>query len=224
MFLPGLLVGLASCWHRGILKTLLAHPSILLLPAFTNFTFASSTKWCKRSSKEVDEEKEEGEHQEGGEAEEPFIIFSAKFTILNILLSMMAIIAYCLSMRHIAGWDNLRRGIPHYLLYYLYLPYGDIPFILVPILGLLLTLLSLALTSTRQTGCSRSNCCSTCFTLPRVEHGALLAAFPHSNFVLDDNGKLKLVPEDEEVQIEETEMVDNEKAKKIENQDNELVT
>merc|ERR1711934_953877 len=44
MFLPGLLVGLASCWHRGILKTLLAHPSILLLPAFTNFTFTSSTK------------------------------------------------------------------------------------------------------------------------------------------------------------------------------------
>ena len=128
-------------------------------------------------------------------------------------------------MTHIAGWDRLYEGIPDYLRYYLYSPRENpsipsIPIILVPILGLLLTLLSVALTSTRQT----SNCCSTCFTLPRVEHGALLAAFPHSNFVLDDNGKPKLVPEDEEVQIEETEMVDNEKAKKIENQDNELVT
>ena len=95
MLLPGLLLGLASCWHRGILKTFLAHPSILLMPAFTHFTFASSTKWCKDSStteegKEEDEEKEEGE--KGKEkAEEPFIIFSAKFTILNIIISTMGI-------------------------------------------------------------------------------------------------------------------------------------
>ena len=92
MFLPGLLLGLISCWHRGILKTFISHPSILLLPTFTHFTFASSTKWCKRSPKEEGkeggEEEEEGEKQDkagGGEPEEPFIVFSPKFTLLNIL-------------------------------------------------------------------------------------------------------------------------------------------
>ena len=210
MFLPGFLLGLASCWHRGILKTFLAHPSILLLPAFTHYTFASSTKWCKGSSKEKgkEEDEERGEKQKragggggGGEAEEPFIVFSPNFTILNIILSIMGIITFCFSMTHIAG-------VLYFLWYYLYLPPNNIPFILVPILGLLLTLLSLVLTSTRQTCCSwpRPNCCSTCFTLPRAEHGALLAAFPHAHFVLDADGKPKLVPEDEEVKSEETEM------------------
>ena len=73
MFLPGLLLGLVSCWHRGILKTVISHPSIVLLPAFTNFTFTSSTTWCKRSPKEEgkEEEEEKGEKEEkagGGEA------------------------------------------------------------------------------------------------------------------------------------------------------------
>ena len=100
MFLPGLLLGLISCWHRGILKTFFAHPSILLMPVFTHFTFESSTKWCKGSStieegKENDEEKEEdekGEKTEGEEDEEPFIIFSAKFTILNLLISSLCLL------------------------------------------------------------------------------------------------------------------------------------
>ena len=29
-FLPGFIIGLFACWHRGILKTFLAHPSIFL--------------------------------------------------------------------------------------------------------------------------------------------------------------------------------------------------
>ena len=129
MFLPGLLLGLVSCWHRGILKTFLAHPSILLLPAFTHYTFASSTKWCKGSSKEKgkEEDEERGEKQKragggggGGEAEEPFIVFSPKFTLLNILLNLIAHVAYGLSMTHIAGWDNRwPGGMPKYMLVYL---------------------------------------------------------------------------------------------------------
>ena len=89
----------------------------------------------------------------------------------------------------------------------------------ITILGLLLTLLTLALTSTRQT-CS--NCCCTCFTLPRVEYGVLLPSKPLAHFVLGANGKPKRVPEDEEVKIEETEMVANEEATAIE-QDAEMV-
>jgi len=233
IFLPGLLLGLSSCWHRGILKTFLAHPSILLMPTFTHFTFASSTKWSKGCSKE-----EEGEQQEGGDSEEPFIIFSAKVTILNILLSIMGSIAYCLSMRHIAGWDKLYRdsGIPYYLFYYLARDDESNSLILVPIFGLLLTLLSLAVTLTSQTCCSRprpnscftfddveigdiygdcyGNCYGDCYAKSeaKVEHGALLTSKPHLQFVQDDNGKPKLVPEEEEVKIEETEMVDSEGA------------
>ena len=88
MFLPGLLLGLVSCWHRGILKTVISHPSIVLLPTFTHFTFASSTKWCKRSPKEEgEEEEEEGEKEE--RAEEPFVIFSPIFSCLRwVMLSM----------------------------------------------------------------------------------------------------------------------------------------
>ena len=207
MFLPGLLLGLATCWHRGILKSFLAHPSIILMPTFTHFTFASSTKWCKDSAKEEGAEGEgEKEKKAGGEAEEPFIIFSAKFTLLNLLIATVAIIVYCLSMTSIS---------PDYLTIYLYDTDANIPFILLPILGLLLTLLSLLFTSTRQTLCGcrwKVEGCCTCFTLPRVQYGVLLARLPHSHYVLGDNGKPELVPEYEEVQIEETEMVNTKEA------------
>lgn len=219
MFLPGLLLGLISCWHRGILKTFISHPSILLLPVFTHFTFTSSTKWCKRNSKEEGEEEDEEEEEKtgGGEAEEPFIVFSPKFTLLNLLLNLLAQVAYGLSMTHIVGWDkfNTDFGTPSYLTFYLLLGVPSI------ILGLLFTPLSLALTSTRQTCCSRFNCCYTCFTLSRVEFGVLLPSKPNAPFVLDANGKPK--PEDEEVKIEETELVDNEEAKNIEKQSDEMV-
>ena len=39
IILPGLLVGLFALWHPGLLKTSFAHPSIILMPAFTHFTF-----------------------------------------------------------------------------------------------------------------------------------------------------------------------------------------
>ena len=47
-FLPGFIIGLFACWHRGILKTFLAHPSIFLLPIFTRFTFVPNTNYCCR--------------------------------------------------------------------------------------------------------------------------------------------------------------------------------
>ena len=219
MFLPGLLLGFVSCWHRGILKTVISHPSIVLLPAFTNFTFTSSTTWCKRSPKEEgkEEEEEKGEKKEkagGGEAEEPFIVFSPKFTILNLIISLLAQAVYGISLTHIAGWDERdpRDGTPRYLTSYLY---GGVP---ITILGLLFTLLTLALTSTRQTCCSRFNCCCTCFTLPRVEYGALVVAKPRAPFVLGANGKPELVPEEEEVKIEETEKQNDEMVELVDNQ------
>ena len=144
-------------------------------------------------------------------------------------------------MTHFDDWipTSPHQIWARYLDFYMYL--GVAP----TILGLLLTLLTLALTSTRQTCCSCScsctcgcysrpdcsfgcgfplpNCCCTCFTLPRVEYGALLPSKPYAPFVLDVNGKPKPVPEDEKVKTEETELVANEEAKKTEKQDDELV-
>ena len=155
MFLPGLFLGLISSWHRGILKTIIKHPSIVLLPAFTHFTFASSSKLCQCSSKEEGKEEDE-EEKEGEKAEEPFIIFSAKFTLLNLLLSTAGHVVYGLSMTHISGCN--------FYITIFYLVFG-VP---TTILGFLFTLLSLALTSTRKTCCIRT-CCCTCFALPKVE-------------------------------------------------------
>ena len=223
MFLPGLLLGLISCWHRGILKTLLAHPSIILMPAFTHFTFVSSTKWCKRLTKKNKEEQGNATEETG----EPFITFSTTFTVANLVFSFVASVVYGLSITHMNGWDELFRGIPLYLQYYLFRPWHNIPFILVPILGILLTLISLAFISDCPP-CFSCNCscfslpnysftCSlplpsyyySCSSLPKVEYGALVVSKPESHYVLDaNNGKPKLVLENEEAELGEVKTED----------------
>ena len=117
-------------------------------------------------------------------------------------------------MTHFDDWipTSPHQIWARYLDFYMYL--GVAP----TILGLLLTLLTLALTSTRQTCCSRSNCCCTCFTLPRVEYGALVVSKPQAHFVLGANGKPELVPEGEEVKIEETEKQNDEMVELVDNQ------
>ena len=32
MFLPGFFLGVFSCWHTDMLKTIVAHPSVVLMP------------------------------------------------------------------------------------------------------------------------------------------------------------------------------------------------
>ena len=219
-FLPGFLLGLVSCWHRGILKTFIAHPSILLMPTFTHFAFVSSTKWCKRSHKE--EGREEGEEEEEGERQEktdPYIAFSSRATVCNLLLSTLGFVFY-------------------YFVFYR--PEASLIIIVVSIVGVLFTVLSLVLNSARATccrcncsctcscsgrpdsscsfSCPLPSCCSSCFTLPSIEFGALVASRPYSHFVLGANGKPQPVLE---VKTEETETVDN--AKEIENQEDEIV-
>ena len=145
-FLPGLVLGIISCWHRGILKSFLAHPSIILMPTFTFFTFASSAKWFKGcKSEEKEQEEVETKDMQTTHEEEPYITFSAKWTAVNILLSTAGHLAYGSVMT--MGWTSTYKGIPHNLLYYLYEPDHHIPFIAIPILGILVTLLFLALTS-----------------------------------------------------------------------------
>ena len=74
MFLPGFLIGVFACWHKGILKTFLAHPSVLLLPVFTNFTFVSNSKVCCGGR--------------GEKEEESYLVFWPKFTAINVGVSL----------------------------------------------------------------------------------------------------------------------------------------
>ena len=114
MFLPGLLLGIASCWHRGIVKTIIAHPSIIFMPAFTFFTFSSRIK-CNNSAEDEDEDKSKQRENEN-KNKEPFIAFSAKFTLVNILLSLLCTALYGISMTDIGGWDSYSyHGLPSYL-------------------------------------------------------------------------------------------------------------
>ena len=192
-FLPGLVLGIISCWHRGIFKSFLAHPSIILMPTFTFFTFASSTKRCKGCKSEEVERQEMATTYE----EEPYITFSAKWTAANILLSTAGYFVFGSTMAHMS-WKNY-KGIPRNLVYYLYEPDYHIPFIAIPILGILLTLLFLALIS--------SNICS-------IQYGALVPSLPHSPFSLgfDRNNQARILPEEEGTRFQEEEDVTNREA------------
>ena len=92
----------------------------------------------------------------------------------------------------VGGHQRDKHGIPIYLFYYLFQSDYDLPFILVPILGLLLTLLALALI-----------CCNP--NSPAIEYGALVPRHPHLPFVLkyDDNGKPSVLIEEGDTTLED---------------------
>ena len=138
MFLPGFVLGIASCWHKNMLKTIVAHPSVVLMPAFTHFSFE-----CSRGRNEEGEGESENEEKStgGSTPAEPFITFSPKFTIINIILSIFGNVVYGLSLTQIDRSDETWYSpgpavLPKYHhVYLLSLP--------IPILGLFLTLSSL---------------------------------------------------------------------------------
>ena len=74
--LPGLVTGLIFIRHRAMPTTFLNHPSLLLLPVFTYFTFESNVKCC--STDKTDSRKEVE------------ISFSVRATICNALVSTAA--------------------------------------------------------------------------------------------------------------------------------------
>lgn len=174
LFLPGLLLGIISRWHKDIFKTFVAHPSMVLMPAFTGYAFQK--------------EKEK-------ETEEPFIVFSPKFTLLNILFSILVLVVH---------WPHgLASLIP------------QIP-------GLLLTLLSLPLISRQPCyRCPPLNWCCACFSLPQVEHGALLPSQPLTSFVINTEGRLEKEEEEEE-EVDTIKVEEGEREGDIEEESEEL--
>ena len=126
------------------------------------------------------------------ELQETYITFSPKFTAANVLLSVVGDIAYIVIMDLFGGHQRDKNGIPVYLWYYLFQSDDDLAPILVPILGLLLTLLAIALI------CYKPNS-------PAIEYGALIPRHPHLPFVLkyDDNGKPSELIEEGDTSLED---------------------
>merc|ERR1719319_90093 len=114
MFLPGLLLALLSlCHYKTSFKDILSHPSLLLLPVFSHFTFSFRPMCC--SSKE-----EQGRVQ-----------WSRRCTPANIVLSIIGICLYVTGHYLLTN----RTGTLHNLefFYFYCLP--------VPIMGMILTLI-----------------------------------------------------------------------------------
>ena len=82
--LPGLFAGLIFIRHSAMFKTFLNHPSLLLLPVFTFFSFASNTS-CSCSKKEESQKEVE-------------ISFSVKATIFNALMSLALHVGFLLQL------------------------------------------------------------------------------------------------------------------------------
>ena len=172
IFLPGFLIGLFACWHRGILKTFLAHPSVFLLPVFSIFTFVSkTTKVCSGA------EEKTGEKGLKEATDEQFITFSPKYTAINGGISVAGLLA-CFLTRPVTDHsepDSLL--VSGQMLFMVAVPF---------IAGLLL---SLAAALSNQCKCCKSCCCCLCCTEP-FEMGALLTSSLHTPYVLGLDGQL----------------------------------
>ena len=172
-FLPGFLTGLFACWHKGILKTFLVHPSVFLLPVFSSFTFASNSKVCCGGGGKT----EETENGPEAEKDETFITFSPKYTVINACVSAVGVLAFDFgwpliqNLPPLSSWDT---PIPIVI---------GIPFIL----GLLPTL---AATFSNRCSCCCS-CCSCCRSCCRFEIGALLPSAPRTQYILGSDGQLR---------------------------------
>ena len=186
LLLPGFLTGLFACCHKEMPTTFLVHPSISLLPAFSNFTFVSNSKACCGCRGKT----EDCENGQEGTQEDTFITFSPKYTAINAGLNLAGALVYiftlCLVTKHDYG-----VGIPRVLLgtCALFIP------------GLLLTLVA---AFSNQCKCCRNCCCCTSCTEP-FEIGALLTSSPRTPYVLGSDGRLRKEETYEEQEEEEEE-------------------
>ena len=163
--LPGLLVGLFSCLHRGILKTLVAHPSVFLLPVFTHFTFVSNSKLCCKG--EIEEER--------------FISFSPKATAVNVGVTVTGILAFIFTMPLFSSAADYTVLLDRLCGTDFYLGLG-LP---CSLLGLILTLVT---TFSNQYSCCRT-CCCFCCSEP-FEFGALVTSSPYIPYIIGPDDQL----------------------------------
>ena len=197
--LPGLITGTMFTWHHSLLKTFLRHPSLLLLPMFSFFTFESSAnKFCQRK-----------------DSDEVQIRFSVKATYFNIIFTLMSIIVLSfigpkgdlplVCKSHYNHSDESRDCS-------LLLQFAGFPLVFLP--GILLTTIFLSWCSCPNTcSCTSPSFCffscstnSSCFCHPPLEFGVFKPSSPHKVFVVDQCSKeVKEVEEIEEDQADSEE-------------------
>ena len=164
--IPGMINACFFSWHRGIFKTFLAHPSLLLLPTVTCFTFKSNEKFCPPDHK--------GGSEEGEDKVE--IRFSLKATLFNILFTFagMSTNAFIMS-QFFSPPCPANANCSSIFLFVLASP--------VYLLGLLLTGIFLCTTRSSSSSCCTTTCCC-CSCLPEVKFGVYKPAHPLEKFVL----------------------------------------
>ena len=93
VFISGFVVGLFACWHRGILKTFRAQPSVFLLPIFSYFTCPSSnSKLCYGVGKQkIHNGRDESAT---AEVENTYIAFPPKYTAVNAAVGIVGFLLY----------------------------------------------------------------------------------------------------------------------------------
>ena len=170
-FLPGLLLALRSldsldspdslCHNRNSVKSILRHPSLLLLPVFSHFTF-SGNSFCRANRNK----------------EEIRVMFNRRATLVNIGLSIMGLIGFILAA---ASDDFLARwnGTSYVSLFpvdFAFLNWMLILSVLLTVLSMLLTLLFLYLDS------------FPCSAIPPLQYCAFIPSDPLTERVVDREG------------------------------------
>ena len=175
--LPGFITACCFTWHQGWFKTFLNHPSFLLLPTFTFFSFRSnSKKYC--SSTDAISKK----HIE--------LCFSLRATCGNILFSLLGVMLYSFI------WPNPFSFSVRSL--------RDIPRALTLASSAIGVLFSATFLCTTYCSCCSSNSLCTRFCSPPLEFGVYRPCLPRKAFILVENNKyaerqVKEVEEGEEV-------------------------
>jgi len=172
--LPGLITGCCFSWHQACFKTFLAHPSFLLLPTFTFFSFRSNSKKYCSSADAISKTQ---------------LCFSMRATCANVLFSLLGLMMYSFI------WPASLNIFPVRSL-------RDVPGALVlasSAIGLLFSLIFLC--STYSSCFSHSSCDG--FFSPPLEFGVYRPCLPNKVFVLVENApyanrQVKEVEEEEE--------------------------
>ena len=177
--LPGLITGVTFTWHRTLFKTFLKHPSLLLLPAFSFFTFESNTKKCCQRKDNLPNEVE--------------IRFSVKGTFFNILFTLVGVIVLAFIAPHVGTplpCDQTRSALECSLIL---LPESVFHFLL----GILFTtIFLLCCICPTNCSCTSPSFCffscsvdSSCSCFPPLEFGVYKPSSSDKVFVIDQWSK-----------------------------------
>jgi len=164
LFLPGFLLSLLSlCHYKTSFKDIFSHPSLVLLPVFTHFTFSFRPMYCSSRQKDVGR-----------------VQWSKICTLINIVLSLVGM---CVML---TGWGKAAvsdRGKSSFLGFL----YIGVIFLTVPIIGMILTLIFCYVDT-----CYCCCCCCCCSTpcSPDIQMGVLQPQDPLTEFVVGKDNEL----------------------------------